>query len=153
MQIIPSMITSGSARRVGCFRVVAGLRAIWRRSCGVIILAVALTGILSIATRTSRAEEQKIPARAGEGAAMTDPNSKATILREVFRKFGSGEKIAPAEFKEFVDAQNDGMVSGLAACEKIPAFALPDQSGKQRQFRDLAGPAGLLLVFTRSADW
>lgn len=84
---------------------------------------------------------------------MTDSNSKASVLRDVLRKFGSGEKIAPAEFKEFVDAQNDGATSGLAVGEKIPDFALPDQAGKRRQFSDLAGPAGLLLVFTRSADW
>ena len=84
---------------------------------------------------------------------MTDQNSKADILREVYRKFGTGEKIAPSEFKDFVHAQNDGAVSGLSVGQKIPDFVLPDQTGRPRRFQDLVGPSGLLLVFTRSADW
>jgi len=64
-----------------------------------------------------------------------------------------GEKVSPAEFGEFVKAQNDGATSGLNVGEKIPQFALPDQNGKHRSFRDLAGRDGLLLVFSRSADW
>jgi len=37
--------------------------------------------------------------------------------------------------------------------EKIPAFSLPDQMGKQRSLHELMGPSGLLLIFSRSADW
>ena len=43
--------------------------------------------------------------------------------------------------------------SGLNVGAKIPDFELPDQYGKQRNFHDLAGRGGLLLVFSRSADW
>jgi hypothetical protein len=78
-------------------------------------------------------------------------STNADILREVWRKFTSGEKIAPPEFQEFVKAQNDGATSKVS--DKIPEFALPDQTGQQRSFRDLAGANGLLLVFSRSADW
>ena len=52
-------------------------------------------------------------------------------------------------------------VTGLAAQDKtgpeigaaIPDFTLPDQHGAQRTFADLRGPNGLVLVFSRSADW
>ena len=50
-------------------------------------------------------------------------------------------------------AQNDGATSGLNVGAKISDFALPDQNGNQKSLRDLAGPDGLLLVFSRSADW
>jgi hypothetical protein len=36
---------------------------------------------------------------------------------------------------------------------RIPSFALQDQDGKTRSLKDLTGPKGLMLVFTRSADW
>ena len=85
---------------------------------------------------------------------MSDSNSKkAEVLRDVLKKFSSGEKIAPAEFQEFVRAQNDGAATGIKVGERIPDFALPDQNGTKRGFRDLTGPSGLLLVFSRSADW
>ncbi len=85
---------------------------------------------------------------------MSQPeSSKANIFHDVVRKMFGGEKVSPAEFQEFVKAQNDGATSGLNVGEKIPDFTLPDQNGKQKSFRDLAGPDGLLLVFTRSADW
>jgi hypothetical protein len=85
---------------------------------------------------------------------MSDSNSRnSEILTEVLKKLRGGEKIAPGEFQDFVKAQNDGATTGLKVGERIPAFALADQNGNQRKFRDLTGPAGLLLVFSRSADW
>jgi peroxiredoxin len=36
---------------------------------------------------------------------------------------------------------------------KIPGFELKDQAGKTQTFESLRGPNGLLLVFSRSADW
>ena len=45
------------------------------------------------------------------------------------------------------------IVRRWALVERVPPFRLPDQKGKQRSLRDLAGPEGLLLVFSRSADW
>ena len=85
---------------------------------------------------------------------MSEANfNKADVLHDVFRRFTGGEKVTPAEFQRFVEAQNDGAVSGLGVCQKIPAFALTDQNGQSRSFRDLTGPQGVLLVFSRSADW
>ena len=37
--------------------------------------------------------------------------------------------------------------------DKVPDFALPDQKGQTRSLASLAGPKGLVLVFSRSADW
>ena len=79
--------------------------------------------------------------------------SNANIFHEVVRKMFGGEKVSPAEFQEFVKAQSADATSGLNVGEKIPDFTLPDQNGNQKTFRDLAGTEGLLLVFTRSADW
>ncbi|HEY6418149.1 MAG TPA: hypothetical protein VIX59_04025 [Candidatus Binataceae bacterium] len=116
--------------------------------------AVLLT--ISIAVLTLAA---MIPAPVG-GAEQTmtpaDSSSsqrKAEVLRDVMRKFGSGQKIDPAEFQEFVKAQNDGLMSGPAIGEPVPDFRLPDENGKDWSLNDLMGQKGLLLVFTRSADW
>lgn len=37
--------------------------------------------------------------------------------------------------------------------QPLPAFSLPDQDGRIRDFASLKGPQGLVLVFFRSADW
>jgi sulfoxide reductase heme-binding subunit YedZ len=86
--------------------------------------------------------------------AMSDSKSANTeVLTDVLNKMRTGGKIEPREFQDFVKAQNDGAATGLNVGQKIPDFRLADQSGEQRTFRDLTGPKGLLLVFTRSADW
>jgi hypothetical protein len=96
----------------------------------------------------------RIPLVFAQEVAMPDSNSgNGEILTQVLKKLRSGEKIAPSEFQDFVKAQNDGATSGLKVGDKIPAFALVDQNGNERKFHDLTGPAGLLLVFSRSADW
>jgi len=82
-----------------------------------------------------------------------DAARKAQLFNEVLKKFATGQKIDPGEFHEFVDAQNEGATSGISIGARIPDFSLPDQSGKTRSFDDLTGKSGLLLVFTRSADW
>src|SRR5580658_673634 len=103
----------------------------------------AIAGLLAGAQWVS-AQEKKMP----------DSNSSSSdVLAQVLKKMLSGEKIAPSEFQEFVKAQNEGATTGLKVGEKIPDFALVDQNGNLRKFRDLTGPAGLLLVFSRSADW
>ena len=35
----------------------------------------------------------------------------------------------------------------------VPSFSLPDQTGAARNLDSLMGPNGLMLVFSRSADW
>lgn len=42
---------------------------------------------------------------------------------------------------------------GIAPGGAIPAFSLSDQNGQIRNFENLKGPNGLMLVFFRSADW
>lgn len=74
-------------------------------------------------------------------------------MREFGRLRAAGLPI-PAEVRErHVRATNDGYATGPDRGERIPEFALPDQSGAIRTLKDLAGPNGLLLVFHRSADW
>ncbi|MEZ5291991.1 MAG: hypothetical protein R2745_12975 [Vicinamibacterales bacterium] len=35
----------------------------------------------------------------------------------------------------------------------VPAFSGTDQSGTTQSLQSLSGPKGLMLVFSRSADW
>ena len=37
--------------------------------------------------------------------------------------------------------------------ERVPDFSLVDQFGEMRDLESLMGPNGLMLVFSRSADW
>ena len=37
--------------------------------------------------------------------------------------------------------------------EIVPSFSLADQHGAARDLQSLMGPGGLMLVFSRSADW
>ncbi len=37
--------------------------------------------------------------------------------------------------------------------DTVPAFSLVDQHGAARDLQSLMGPDGLMLVFSRSADW
>lgn len=79
---------------------------------------------------------------------------KAVILHDVIRRFASGGgDITTTDWLAFVEAQNDGYRTGPAIGEQVPDFTLPDQYGAQRTLQDLMGPKGLLLVFSRSADW
>jgi hypothetical protein len=79
---------------------------------------------------------------------------KAEVLNSIVRKMGAGgADIQTSEWVEFVDAQNDRQRTGPEIGAKVPDFTLPDQSGRSRSLHDLMGPNGLLLVFSRSADW
>jgi hypothetical protein len=83
-----------------------------------------------------------------------DATAKASILHGMIRRLGAGGRdITLKDWQEFVQAQNDDYRTGPAIGEKIPQFALPDQNGHTRALKDLMGPNGLLLVFSRSADW
>lgn len=48
---------------------------------------------------------------------------------------------------------DQGVKTGPAVGEKIPAFQAVDQHGRRRSFEDLRGPRGLVLMFVRSAEW
>lgn len=79
---------------------------------------------------------------------------KAVVLHDVIRRFASGGgDLTTQDWLTFVEAQNDGYRTGPAIGERAPDFTLPDQYGKPRTRQELMGPNGLLLVFSRSADW
>jgi hypothetical protein len=83
-----------------------------------------------------------------------DATAKATILRGMIRRLGAGgSDITLKDWQEFVRAQNDDYRTGPAIGDQVPQFELADQYGQNRTLQDLTGPNGLLLVFSRSADW
>lgn len=83
-----------------------------------------------------------------------DAARKAEVLHRTIGKMrAGGADIQTAEWVEFVEAQNDGYRTGPAIGAKVPEFTLFDQAGRSRSLHDLMGPNGLLLVFSRSADW
>jgi hypothetical protein len=83
-----------------------------------------------------------------------EQETKAAVLHDVIRKYAAGgQDITPDDWRQFVEAQNDGYRTGPEIGQKVPDFTLPDQHGKGRTLVDLMGPNGLLLVFSRSADW
>ncbi len=43
--------------------------------------------------------------------------------------------------------------TGIEVGKKIPAFSVPDQTGKLRDFKSIVGPNGAMIVFQRSVDW
>ena len=49
--------------------------------------------------------------------------------------------------------QSKDAKTGPAIGSRIPSFAALDQAGKRQTFDSLKGSKGLVLVFTRSADW
>lgn len=50
-------------------------------------------------------------------------------------------------------AQPDVQKLGPQVGSRVPDFTLSDQNGRQRSLQSLMGPRGLMLVFSRSADW
>ena len=62
---------------------------------------------------------------------------------------------ASRQSAQTVEAQKPVDVTKLGpqVGEKVPDFTLPDQGGELRTLQSLAGPKGLVLVFSRSADW
>jgi hypothetical protein len=92
-------------------------------------------------------------AACGSSAQKDTSMDSTELINGILKKMGSGEKIDPAEFKKFVDLQNADLKTGPAVGSKVPDFALEDQNGRRLTLHDLMGPKGMLLVFTRSADW
>jgi hypothetical protein len=83
-----------------------------------------------------------------------DASAKASILHGMIRRMGAGgADITTEDWLDFVEAQNDGYQTGPSIGEQVPDFVLPDQYGRTRTLHELMGPEGLLLVFSRSADW
>jgi hypothetical protein len=82
-----------------------------------------------------------------------DLSEKTAAMREFRRLRDAGLPVPPAVRERHVEATNDGYATGPQPGECVPEFSLADQNGAMRSFNDLTGPAGLLLVFHRSADW
>ena len=83
-----------------------------------------------------------------------DQSTKASVLHGMIRRMGAGgADITTKDWLEFVEAQNDGYRTGPDIGQKVPDFALADQHGQIRTLNNLTGPNGLLLIFSRSADW
>jgi cytochrome oxidase Cu insertion factor (SCO1/SenC/PrrC family) len=47
----------------------------------------------------------------------------------------------------------DVQALGPQVGSRVPDFTLSDQHGQRRSLQSLMGPKGLMLVFSRSADW
>jgi hypothetical protein len=84
---------------------------------------------------------------------LEDLAEKAAAMREFRRLRDAGLPVPPEVRARHLWATNGGYATGPDPGERIPEFALPDQSGAIRTLNDLAGPNGLFLVFHRSADW
>jgi hypothetical protein len=83
-----------------------------------------------------------------------DQSTKASVLHGMIRRMGAGgADITTKDWLEFVEAQNDGYRTGPDIGQRVPDFTLADQHGQIGALNDLTGPNGLLLVFSRSADW
>jgi hypothetical protein len=82
-----------------------------------------------------------------------DTATKSNAFREVLKQMRAGQKPELQLWSTFVAAQNDGLKTGPKIGVKVPSFTLPDQNGKPRSLHELTGPKGLLLIFSRSADW
>ena len=52
-----------------------------------------------------------------------------------------------------VFGQSSPLLPGINAGEKIPPISAQDQFGRLQKFESLRGKHGLLLLFSRSADW
>ncbi len=50
-------------------------------------------------------------------------------------------------------ASDEPISTGPEIGASIPAIQASDQWGKTREFKDLSGPEGLLLLFFRTVDW
>jgi hypothetical protein len=83
----------------------------------------------------------------------TDLAEKAAIMREFGRRRAAGEPVSDELLAKHVNATNDNYATGPEPGQRLPDFALPDQTGVLKSLADLAGSNGLLLVFHRSADW
>jgi len=78
--------------------------------------------------------------------------NNAELIDSILHQMGSG-KVDPADFQRFIALQNQDARTGPEIGSKVPDFSLPDQNGRVRSLGELIGPQGMLLVFTRSADW
>ena len=122
-----------------------------------VMVQVAVAMIAWATMPAAYAAESSISSAAQSAPEQSAPHMTAAekdhALTEFMRRDAAGEKIDPALLKAFIEAQNEGATSGIAIGETAPAFALKDQTGRTHTLQSLMGSKGVLLVFTRSADW
>jgi hypothetical protein len=82
-----------------------------------------------------------------------DLQEKAAVMREFLRRRAAGEPVSEDLYARHVHATNDEYATGPEPGQRIPDFALQDQTGVLRSLANLTGARGLLLVFHRSANW
>ena len=73
--------------------------------------------------------------------------SVAVVVAGLFLRGVEARQTSPTRSK--IDVSKLGPQVG----ERVPAFSLPDQTGKTRTLESIMGPKGAMLVFIRSADW
>lgn len=121
------------------------------------VVAAALAVIVCVAIPAVRAAENYTQSVAQGAPPPSAPHMSAAekerALTEFMRRDAAGEKIDPSLLKAFIEAQNEGATSGIAIGRTAPAFELKDQNGRTHTLKCLMGRKGVLLVFTRSADW
>jgi len=64
----------------------------------------------------------------------------------------NSRKVTPADVSSQAAVPGHSS-STLRVGDRIPAFRATDQFGKERDFDNLKGPNGLVILFFRSADW
>jgi hypothetical protein len=101
------------------------------------------------ALRTAAAHQTSV----GSNGHNMNEQTKAEVFHEVLKRMAAGEQPDAKLWSDFVAAQNDQLQTGPKIGAKVPDFTLPDQYGKPHSLRELFGRNGLLLVFTRSAEW
>jgi peroxiredoxin len=74
---------------------------------------------------------------------------RATVAIGVLLGLGLVARAAQQPSAPLPDVQKLGPQVGT----RVPDFSLSDQGGQQRSLQSLMGPKGLMLVFSRSADW
>jgi hypothetical protein len=67
----------------------------------------------------------------------------------MFLLTGMLQPMAQERTRERIDVSKLGPQVG----ERVPDFALVDQTGRARNLPSIMGPRGAMLVFIRSADW
>jgi hypothetical protein len=114
-----------------------------------IIVCVAIPAVLA-ADNYTQPVAQSAPSPSAPHMTAAE---KERALTEFMRRDAAGEKTDPALLKAFIEAQDEGATTGIAIGQTAPGFELKDQRGRTHTLMSLMGRKGLLLVFSRSADW
>jgi AhpC/TSA family len=131
-------------------------RTRWLRQA-LTIAPAALVMIVCVTTPAANAAGNSISPAVRSTREQSAPHmtaaEKERALTDFMRRDAAGEKIDPALLKAFIEAQEEDATTGIAVGQTAPGFELKDQNGRTHTLKSLMGRKGVLLVFTRSADW